>query len=216
MSRIVCVYSKERDGSTDFLELLYKHICSVLSAKGMGYDMDSDDDSVENIYSAIEDADMVVFLGHGDSNSLFASAGDGYKLFDQDTVRKIADKQLFLLACSSADFIKKFRLNNAIGFGKLPTSIDDVRNWKNLHSIYIEDFIKDDINIYNNALVNILVQSISTETILDYSLLYKRIQFQTSIEIVKCLSRNKENLHYRQIADLLFYFQKDIRIQNTK
>ena len=212
MSKVVCIYSPERDGSTTFLKPLYDHICTALSAKGVGYDMDSENDTVEEIYSAVNDADTLIFLGHGDSESLYASALDGYKLFDKDSIDKLADKQLFLLACNSADLIKRFRLSNAIGFGKLPTSIDDVRNWKDLHSIHIEDLTKHDITIYNNALVNIISNSVSPETILDYSLLHQRLQFQTSVEIAKCLTLHKHNEHYRKIADLLFYMQKDIRI----
>lgn len=213
MSKVVCIYSQERDGSTDFLRPLYNHICTALHANGVGYDADSEEDSVAEIYSAIEEADSVVFMGHGYSEGLYASTIDNFELFNKSNVSLLANKHLFLLACNSADFIKKYNLNNAIGFGHLPTSTDDVKHWNNRHNISLLEFSDSDIELYNNALVNILSKAISHETIADHSLLYKRIQFQTSIEIVQCLSLQKDTPHNRTIADLLYYMQKDIRLQ---
>ena len=51
MSKIVCIYSQEKDGSTDFLKPLYDYICTTLSAEGVGYDADSEEDTVSKIYS---------------------------------------------------------------------------------------------------------------------------------------------------------------------
>lgn len=213
MSKIVCIYSQERDRTTDFLLPLCDHICSTLSAIKIGYDIDSDEDTLEIIYDTIKDADVVLFIGHGKSDSLFASGCDETELFGKENVMLLTDKRLFLLACNSAEFIKKYELVNAIGFGKIPTSLDDVRNWKNLHKITIEDFLKSDIEIYNAALVNALCNSIFLETINDYSLFRERFKFQISIEIVKCLVQYKGIENYRKIADLLFYLQKDMLIK---
>lgn len=95
----------------------------------------------------------------------------------------------------------------------LPTSLDDVQKWKYLHGIHIEDFTRNDISIYNHALVEILINSITVDSMTDYSLLKEKIKFQTSVEIVKCLLQHKDNANYRDIADLLYDFQKDILIQ---
>ena len=165
MSKIVCIYSLERDHTTDFLQSLCDHINATLFAVQIGYDVDSEDDTIEEIYNAVEKADTVLFLGHGTSDSLFASGSDETELFGKANVMLLANKRLFLLACNSAEFIKKYKLTNAIGFGKMPTSLDDARHWKNLHKTTIEDFSRDDIDIYNNALVNALCNSISLETI---------------------------------------------------
>lgn len=213
MSKTICIYSKERDKTTDFLAPLCKHICDQLQAECVGYDVDSEEDSVAIIYQSIQDADSVIFLGHGDSTGLYASAGDDYKLFDAANIDLLRGKRLFLMACNSADLIKRFHLENALGFGNLPTSIDDVQNWKVLHSVRIEDFTGEDIKLYDDALINIFSDVISPETMADYNLLYDRLKFQTSIEITKCLTQHIHTKHYREIADLLFYMQKDIRIQ---
>lgn len=213
MNKTICIYSKERDKTTDSLALLCKHICEQLQAECVGYDIDSEDDSVASIYQTIEDASTVIFLGHGDSAGLYASAGDGYYLFEESNIDLLRGKRLFLMACNSAEFIKRFHLDNALGFGNLPTSIDDVQSWKVLHSIRIEDFSREDIKLYNDALINILSNVITRETMSDYNLFYDRLKFQTSIEIAKCLTLHRHINHYRAIADLLFYMQKDIRIQ---
>lgn len=213
MSKTVCIYSQEKDGSTDFLKPLYDFICTTLSADGVGYNADSEEDTVSEIYDAIKDADTIIFLGHGNSKELYASVQDNFKLFNHKNVAMLADKSLFLLACKSADFIKRYSLTNAIGFGHLPTSTEDAKHWNNEHSISLDDFSEDDIKLYNDALVSALSAVIKPETISDYNLLYNRFKLQASMEIVKCLILHKDNPHYRNVADLLFYLQKDIRIQ---
>lgn len=213
MSKIVCIYSQERDHTTDFLQCLCDHICTTLSAVQIGYDVDSEDDTIEEIYEVVKKADVVLFLGHGTSDSLFASGSDETELFGKENVSLLTDKRLFLLACNSTEYIKKYKLTNAVGFGKMPTSLDDARHWKTLHKTLIEDFSKSDIEIYNTALVDALCNSISLETISDYSLFRERFKFQVSREIVKCLIQHKDKENYRKIADLLFYLQKDMIIK---
>ena len=213
MSKIVCIYSLERDHTTDFLQGLCDHINATLSAVQIGYDVDTDDDTLEEIYDAVKKADAVLFLGHGTSDSLFASGSDETELFGRENVNLLTNKRLFLLACNSAEFIKKYKLVNAVGFGKMPTSLDDARHWKTLHKTIIEGFSRSDIDIYNKALVNALCNSISVETIHDYSLFRERFKFQVSREIVKCLTQHKDKEHYRKIADVLFYLQKDMIIK---
>ena len=213
MNKAVCIYIQERDGTTTFLKPLVEHIKNMLAPVIVGYDIDSEDDPLEIIYQAITDADTIFFLGHGTSDKLYASTVDNLTLFDKNNIDLLSGKRLFLLSCNSADFIKKQRLNKAFGFGMLPTSLDDVRKWKYLHCIHIENFTKEDISIYNNAIVEILTHSIMVDSIADYILLKERIKFQTSIEIVKCLTQHRNNVNCRILADLLYYFSKDIMVQ---
>lgn len=213
MNKTACIYIQERDGTTSFLEPLVEHIKHVFGPVIVGYDIDSEDDPLEIIYQTISDADIVFFFGHGTSDRLYASTVDNLTLFDKNNIDLLSGKKLFLLSCNSADFIKKQHMKDAFGFGMLPTSLDDARKWKNLHGIHIEDFTRNDISIYNHALVEILINTITVDSMADYSLLKEKIKFQTSVEIVKCLFQHKDNANYRDIADLLYYFQKDILIQ---
>ena len=213
MNKAVCIYIQERDGTTTFLEPLVEHIKNMLAPVIVGYDIDSEDDPLEIIYQTILDADTIFFFGHGTSDRLYASTVDNLTLFDKNDIDLLSGKRLFLLSCNSADFIKKHRLNNAFGFGMLPTSLDDARKWKNLHGIYIEDFTRNDIQIYNHAVVEILINSVTADSIMDFALLKENVKFQASAEIVKCLTLHKNNIRYRDLADLIYYFQKDIVVQ---
>lgn len=213
MNKAVCIYIQERDGTTTFLEPLVEHIKNMLAPVIVGYDIDSENDPLEIIYQTIFDADTIFFYGHGTSDRLYASTVDNLTLFDNNNIDLLSGKRLFLLSCNSADFIKKQRLNKAVGFGMLPTSLDDVQKWKYLHGIHIENFTKEDIFIYNNAIVEILTHSITADSFADYMLLKERIKFQTSIEIVKCLTQHRNNANYRVLADLLYYFSKDIMVR---
>ena len=55
--------------------------------------------------------------------------------------------------------------------------------------------------------------AIMVDSFADYILLKEQIKFQTSIEIVKCLTQKRDNANYRILADLLYYFSKDIMVQ---
>lgn len=210
MSKIACIYIQERDGTTSFLSPFVEHIRNLFYPIFVDYDIDSEDDPLEIIYQTVSTADTVLFFGHGTSDQLYASTVDNVALYNKDNIDLLGGKRLFLLSCNSADFIRKHRLNNALGFGMLPTSLDDARKWKALHGVYIEDFTRDDISIYNHAVVEILINSVTANSIIDFALIKERIKFQTSAEIARCLFQHKDNAKYRDLADLLYYFQKDV------
>ncbi|GEM_PF-987300 len=213
MNKIACIYIQERDGTTSFLEPIIEHIRNVFAPVIVGYDIDSEDDPLEIIYQTASSAEIVFFIGHGTSDKLYASTTDNLALYYKDNIAQLTGKRLFLLSCNSVDFIKKHRLINAFGFGMLPTSLDDVRKWKDLHGIHIEDFSSDDITIYNNSIVETLKKAITTDSIYDFSLLKERIKFYANAEIAKYLIYHRNNANYRNLTDLIFYFQKDIAIQ---
>ena len=118
MSKIVCIYS-EKDYAVDFLSPLCNYICDELSAIRVSYDKDSDDDTITEIYDAVTDANIVFFLGHGRSDALYADLIDDCVLFDKENVNQLKGKRLFLLACNSADFIKKYGLESHIEHEKI-------------------------------------------------------------------------------------------------
>ncbi len=210
MNKIVCIYPK--DLATDFLHPLYEHICTTFNAIGVGYDTYSDEDPLELIYHEVEDAHVIFFLGHGMSTCLYASITDNVELFNKNNIALLNGKRLFLLACRSNQFIKECNITNAIGFGFLPTSEEDIEYTRRYHNIDITDTNILDVDYFNRAIVQIFIQSISEETIGDFFLLKERILFNTSKEIVRCL-RDKVAPHYRTIADELYYMYKDLIVK---
>ena len=207
MKKSVCIYPE--DYTTAFLRPLYEHICITFDAVGVVYDTSGDEDPLEIIYNELNDAQTVFFLGHGMSTCLYASIIDNVQLINKDNIAFITGKRL--LACNADQFINNFNLSDAIGFGFLPTSIDDVRNRKKLHNLCIKDLEKKDVDKYNSALVRALVNTLSEATMLDLHLFKERLRFNISREIVQCLLK-KEGHNYRTVADELYYVYKDLII----
>lgn len=207
MNKAVCIYSE--DFTTVFLRPLCDHICATFDAVEVGYDTSGDDDPLEVIYNEIKEAQTIFFLGHGMSTCLYASIVDNVKLIDENNISLLAGKRLFLLACDSNQFVDTYKLANSIGFGFLPTSLDDARSPRIFHNIPKDNLKSEDVAVYKISLVNTLINTLSKETLSDFYLLKKRLLFNTSLEIVDCLT-NKKCPNYKIVADELYYVQKDI------
>lgn len=210
MSDVICIYPQ--DVTTDFLRPLCDFICSTFGATEIGFDTSGDDDPHEAIYVGIRTAQTIFFLGHGRSDCLYARVIDNDKLIEKNNVSMLEGKQLFLLACDSNQFIKKYGLSNAIGFGFLPTSKEDVDRIKEYHKVDISGTTQQDVDSFKDALVNSLIRSLSIETMGDPSLFAKRFTFNVSMEIVDCLI-NTKSPNYRVVADELYFFYKDLLIK---
>lgn len=209
MKKIVCIYPE--DETTAFLQPLYVHICDTISAVGIHNDTTDEDDSLDNIYDEIKDAECVIFLGHGTSSILYGSRYDNV-VFESNNHNLLDGKRLLLLSCNSNQFIKKYEKNDSIGFGFLPTSLDDVRKTRKLHNVDIENIEKIDVDTYNMALVQSLINTISLNTMYDFHLFKERLKFNISREIVSCLTK-RDSPNYRIVADMLYYVYKDMIIK---
>lgn len=210
MSKIVCIYPQ--DATTDFLSPLCDHICKTFGAVTVGYDIDDDEDPIEEIYKETQEAQTIFFLGHGMSSCLYASILDNVELFNKDNINTLKNKRLFLLACNSNQFIKKFNLTNSIGFGFLPTSEDDIRQTRSFHNLNISNMGYYDIRLFNDALVQCFIKTLSKETIDDFNLFKERLFFNISKGIVNCLI-DKGSVNYRLVADELYFIYNDMVIK---
>ncbi len=210
MSNVICIYPQDR--TTAFLRPLCDYICSTFKAEEIGFDTSGDDDPHETIYDAIIGAQTVFFLGHGSSYCLYASILDNDKLIEENNVGILRGKQLFLLACNSNQFIIHFGLSDSIGFGFLPTSVDDINRTRHYHRLDISNTTSSDVKCFNEALVNGLVNTLSWETMGDYSLFAERFKFSISKEIIDCLI-NSGSANRRVVADELYYLFKDLLIK---
>lgn len=207
MDKTVCIYPQ--DATTDFLRPLCNHVCATFGAVEVGYDTSGDDDPMEIIFDEIKDAETVFFLGHGMSTCLYASILDNVELFNKENISFLHGKRLFLLACNSNQFIDKFKLTDAIGFGFLPTSEEDIERTKRYHKLDISMTGILDVDCFKATLVQCLINTLSKETIDDFYLFKERMLFNTCGGIVDCLT-NKISTNYRIVADELYYMYKDI------
>lgn len=143
------------------------------------------------------------------STCLYASILDNVELFNKDNIHLLEGKRLFLLACNSDQFITKFKLADAVGFGFLPTSEEDIERTKQYHKLDISVTGILDVDCFKTALVQCLINTLSRETMDDPYLFRERMLFNTCGEIVDCLT-NKKSTNYRVVADELYYVYKDM------
>ena len=207
MGKTVCIYPQ--DATTDFLRPLCNHVCATFGAVEVGYDTSGDVDPMEIIFDEIKDAETVFFLGHGMSTCLYASILENVELFNKENISLLHGKRLFLLACNSNQFIDKFKLTDAIGFGFLPTSEEDIERTKRYHKLDISMTGILDVDCFKAALVQCLINTLSKATIDDFYLFKERMLFNTCGGIVDCLA-NKKSTNYRIVADELYNMYKDI------
>ena len=205
MKKTVCIYPE--DQTTDFLLPLYEHICNNMHAVGIHTDTTEEDDSLDKIYEEIKDAEVVIFLGHGTSKMLYGSRCANV-VFEEANQELLHNKRLLLLSCNSNQFVHNCGLENAIGFGFLPTSLDDVRQTRKLHEIWIEDLDKKDVDCFNTSLVQAFVSTMSDDTMSDFHLFKERLKFNISKEIVQYLLKRGTPC-FRTVADELYYVYKD-------
>ena len=198
MKKTVCIYPE--DLTTDFLLPLYEHICNNMHAIGI-HDDTTEENALDKIYAEIHYAESVVFLGHGTSDMLCGSRFENI-VFEKEKCDLLCNKRLLLLACNSNQFIKKYDLHCAVGFGFLPTSLRDARYVRKLHSMRIEHLQESDIEKYNTALVDALIMA-------DFHLFKERLKFYISRKIVQILLQ-RETPNYRLVADALYYVYKDV------
>ena len=124
MNKTVCIYPK--DESTDFLSPLYDFLCEK-GCEGLHKDTTENTDEA---YALIKEADSIIFLGHGASDTLYGSPQDGEftVLINETNIQELLyGKRCFILACNSYEFCENYNLTSFIGFGNMPTGIVDVK-----------------------------------------------------------------------------------------
>ena len=120
MNKTVCIYPK--DESTDFLSPLYDFLCEK-GCEGLHKDTTENTDEA---YALIKEADSIIFLGHGASDTLYGSPQDGEftVLINETNIQELLyGKRCFILACNSYEFCENYNLTSFIGFGNSEINI---------------------------------------------------------------------------------------------
>lgn len=206
MAKILCIYPK--DATIGFLDVVYQKICSIDGAIGLEGTPVEDDDYFDKLEKTLQDAQIVCFLGHGSSSTLYGPHDNPLICTDNDNVGLLQGKTLYLDACKSADYIAEHHLNSAIGFGFMPTSLDDVRNGI-LHKLKINELLDEDIDYFVKAKNNIWLKTIDSVGFESPKKFFSMFRFYTNKEIVDCLI-NGSTKHYRIVADMLYYLKEDM------
>lgn len=168
-------------------------------------------DSYE-VISKLSKSATIVFLGHGTNERLYG--GESLPQFEKKSFIKLNEmnifegQNLFLLSCNSSGLIQSsYRLskfNKSIGFGELPTSLQEVENNKRLST---EGILEETIADFKSEIVNIISKALANyhndfDKLKDYLTLFIDQRINNAV-----LFKNDRNL-----ADLLFKMRNEMVI----
>jgi hypothetical protein len=170
---------------------------------------------LDNI-SNLPENNTILFLGHGQDNQIY-----GGELLDdfpkQPLVKRnemgiFKNQNLFLLACDSASLIKSsFRIaktNKAIGFGPLPTEMEEVKNDKKLATAGIT---LDTIELFKQAINETVILSL-LEYFKDESKDFIFLKDYINLHLNKRINKAILEEGNKNLADLLFNMKNDMVI----
>lgn len=156
---------------------------------------------------------IIVFLGHGQSDQLYG--GECLGSFPKKPIIKsnqmnIFENQfLFILACDSSKLIQRSfqqsKTIKSIGFGGLPTSIEEVEKDKKLFAVGISE---ETIEEFKKEIVLIISTSLSWyhndfNQLKDYMILYLDQRIYSAVLIKK--DRNLSDLLFKMRSELVLY-----------
>ncbi len=206
MSKVLCIYPV--DLSTEFLKPIYDALCCYEYVTGIQGDS-TDDEFYEKLISGLVNSDTIIFLGHGCSKCLYGSRLN--VLIDDKDISTLRNKKLLILACRSVEFIERYNLKKAYGFGFIPTSIDDIRNEKVFHNISINQYSNKELKMIKESIVRIWIRALKHSNFLDIRRFVNKIEFFTNVEISSILTQNRaDGVDFRGVADILYYVKEDM------
>lgn len=208
MNRILCIFPK--DATTEFLRPVYNAICALPNVRGLELDTINDDDFLESLSSSLLDADIVIFLGHGSSSCLYGTNLNPLIDVGMGNIEELRGKSMIIFACKSADFIKKYHFQESIGFGFIPTSLDDARDGV-LHNMNLKKLDPEGLEMFRQSIIRIWQSTLKELSFEQFELIPDIFSFYTNCEIVETLIHHKDYPYYRIVADMLYYLKDDMK-----
>ncbi|WP_338645029.1 hypothetical protein V5J73_08645 [Flavobacterium sp. KS-LB2] len=167
-----------------------------------------------NFIAELPENSTILFFGHGQDNQIYGGELLG-NFTKQALVKKnemgiFKTQNLFLLACDSASLIKSsFRIaktNKAIGFGPLPTEIEEIENDKKLAN---EGITLDTIELFKNAINETITLGL-LEYFKDESQGFIFLKDYINLLLNKRINKAIIEEDNRNLADLLFNMKNDM------
>ena len=154
---------------------------------------------------------IIIFLGHGHSNGLYAPNDRDNILIDKNKGNKLfINKNILLLSCNSNQFIENLNTyRHIIGFGDILSSMEEVRIRSEYEAnICISD---EDIKWFNNTYIQSIIKTLRhlLKGQIEFSEVAKYIEFYINKEINRTL-KDKTNINRKERAKLLFEFKNDM------
>jgi hypothetical protein len=208
MNKILCIYPK--DTTTEFLRPVYNAICAKPNVVGLELDTIEDDDFLEKLSNHLADVGVVFFLGHGSSTCLYGTDLNPLIEDKMGNIEGLRNKSLILFACKSSEFIRNYHFQDSLGFGFIPTSLDDARDGV-LHSVNLRKIDSFCLGMFRKAIVRIWHRTLTDVSLEQLATISNVFSFYTNCEIVDTLLHSKESQDYRILADMLYYLKEDMK-----
>ena len=117
---------------------------------------------------------------------------------------------MIIFACKSAEFIKRNHFQKSLGFGFIPTSLDDARDGV-LHNMNLKKLDSEGLEMFRQSIIRIWQRTLKELTFEQLECVPDFFSFYTNMEIVNTLLHHKDYRHYRIVADMLYYLKDDLR-----
>ena len=209
------------DDSTNFLEPVRIVLEKKLDATIIRGDTTKEEHRKEIMAQLCEltEQDVFVFMGHGASYCLYGSpqGGELQPLFGKDALSLPNRSRSLLISCRSNDFTESQQWVNAIGFGEIPAT------WEEMHKLREEDcgcysgVDEDTILEYRNSFINALCGALkSWNPSSPLSQLYQDIRLYITGQIVRHLLEKRLELLQRQgLFEMLYKLKQNVDFQQS-
>lgn len=201
-----------KDNSTEFLsEIIYKFKQAFGDGSHVVIEVLSEVDSYDATIQRIKElpaASQLVFLGHGHSEKLYGVYEvSEIALVDANNMTVFDDKDLFALACNSAELFKKSysrsSIRTSIGFGDLPTDTAEIEKKKYIKSGVNEETLERFKKVIVDSVSKAIIEMVSSNK--DMGFLYTYLQLLLNKAMVDCIFTSKD----RALADLIFLMNEE-------
>jgi len=178
---------------------------------------------------------IIIFLGHGRSDKLFGAKSDGYNaLLSQDFINENPEsqyynddfineknvnvfrgKKVFCLACDSNSKISDYAIREGatafLGFGNIPTSIDEMKYQKNVLGREFLDRLKGEVNyIIKRSLVYSLSTGRTFQGLLDI------LQLICNQRITDILIKEKHFAWRHLLANTVYSIRSEVTVKGER
>ena len=152
----------------------------------------------------------IIWLFEGSSTCLYGTNLNPLVDDGMGNIEELRGKSMIIFACKSAEFIKRYHFPKSLGFGFVPTSLDDARDGV-LHNMNLRELNSVGLEMFKKAIVRIWHRTLKEVTFEQMERIPDLFSFYTNHEIVNTLLHHKDYQYYRIVADMLYYLKDDMR-----
>ncbi len=213
MCKKICIIHPT-DPTTDFLSDIYNEVDESLIKI---FRLEAPDANF-SFYESIPTENVILFLGHGTSDSLNGTSSIGHQqiFMSENQLAVFENKDVILFSCRSNQYVKKFyktaNLKHGIGFPNMITDYDEIAHYDDPERA--EGLTSEDIDNFKKVLVSIMKGSLNDYILMNLNIyqFYNRIILRTNKSILKHF---KENGRDEPLGRMLIDFRNGIILKKN-